>query len=153
MRRRCGGTSIRRARSNSTSSSNVMRPRSGLIRPAIMLTIVVLPPPEGPNSAVAPPTVSNLATIGKLPNRFSTSTRSMSFSVEARAGAARQPFGRDQRDQRQGDRDDDQPQCRAVPGGYLRVGVDRRGNRLRLAGNVGDERDGGAELAERLGEA
>ena len=61
MRRRCAGTFTRAALSNSTVSSSAMRPRSGAIRPAIMLTIEVLPEPDAPNSAVTLPVVSNLA--------------------------------------------------------------------------------------------
>ena len=60
MRRRCAGTSMRAALSNSTVSSSAMRPRSGVTRPAIMLTIEVLPAPDGPNSAVTPPVALEL---------------------------------------------------------------------------------------------
>ena len=58
MRRRQAGTSMRASASNSTSPSSAMRPRSGRISPAIMLMMLVLPAPEGPNSAVAPPAPS-----------------------------------------------------------------------------------------------
>ncbi len=55
-------------------SSSVMRPRSGLSSPAIMLTSVVLPAPDAPNSAVTPPPVWKRAAIEKSPSRFSMST-------------------------------------------------------------------------------
>ena len=70
-----------------------------------MLTIEVLPEPDGPNSAVTPSGASNFAATAKSPSRFSTSTSSMSAPVQARAGAPREPFGGDQRDQRDDDRD------------------------------------------------
>ena len=73
-RSRCGGGAPARSRasaeSNSTLSSSAMRPRSGVTRPAIMLTIVVLPEPDGPNSAVTPPAVSNRAAMLKSPRRL-----------------------------------------------------------------------------------
>src|SRR5258706_10972582 len=153
MRRRCAGTSVRACESNNTMSSSAMRPRSGASRPAIMLTIVVLPAPDGPNRAVTPPEVSNCADSAKSPSCFSTETASILFTVEPRAGAARQPFGGNQRDQRDGDRHDDEAAGRRVAAGNLRERVDRRRDGLRLARNVGHERDGGAKLAQRLGEA
>src|SRR5436190_6074885 len=153
MRRRCAGTLVRVALSNKTVSSSAMRPRSGVTRPAIMLTIEVLPAPEGPYSAVAPPSVSNRAAIAKSPRRFSTSTKSISVSVIAHAGAPREPLRRNQRRERDHDGDDDKAGRGGIAVRDLREGVDRSRQRLRLAGNVGDEGDGGAELAERLGEA
>ena len=55
---------MRAALSNRTVSSSAMQPRSGLTRPAIMLTIEVLPEPDGPNSAVTVPAdYSQLGTL------------------------------------------------------------------------------------------
>ena len=58
------------------------------------------------------------------PSRFSTSTTSISVSVIAHAGAPREPFGRDQRGERDDDRDDDQPASprrrRPAPGSACR---------------------------------
>jgi hypothetical protein len=51
------------------------------------------------------------------------------------------------------DRHHDQPQRRRLAAGHLQEGIDRRGQRLRLAGNVGHEGDGGAEFAHGLGKA
>src|SRR5947207_267444 len=120
MRRRWAGTSIRRLESNSTVSASMMRPRSGAIRPAIMLTSVVLPAPEGPNKAVTPAALAKRAAIEKPPSRFSTSTASISFSVEAHAGAAGEPFGDHQRRERNRDRDQHQPARRRVAARALR---------------------------------
>src|SRR5712691_107757 len=153
MSRRCAGTLTPALASNSTASPNRMRPRSGASSPAIMLTIEVLPEPEAPNSAVAPPAVSNAAAIEKSPRRFWTSTASILFPVKARSGAAREPFRDDQRRERDGDCDQDQPAGRGVPAGNVGIGVDGGGDGLRLARNVGGGGAGGAELPQRLGEA
>ena len=50
---------MRAALSNSISPSSSMRPRSGRSRPAIILIMLVLPAPEGPNKAVAPLSLVN----------------------------------------------------------------------------------------------
>src|ERR1051326_5851314 len=104
MPRRCGGT-FTPAESNSNVPLDETRPRSGVTRPATMLMIDGLPEPDGPNSAVTPPAASNFAATAKSANCFSTATLSISASVQPHAGAAREPFGADQRDQRDGDRD------------------------------------------------
>ena len=92
----------------------------GVTSPAIMLTIEVLPAPDGPNSAVTPPAASNCAASAKSPSRlFDVDARASSLPVEARAGAPREPFRSDQRDQRDHDRDDDQPHGRGVAGRAL----------------------------------
>src|SRR4029079_11989498 len=114
MRRRWAGTLMRAALSNSTLLSIAMRPRSGVSRPPIMLTSEVLPAPEGPNSAVAPAAVSNLTAIENSPNRFSTSTERLSVSVVTQAGAAGEPFRRDEGRQRDDDGDDDEPHRRGI---------------------------------------
>src|SRR5262245_55846322 len=110
-----------------------MRPRSGVTRPAIMLTIDVFPEPEGPNSAVTPPSVSNFAATEKSPRRFSTSTSMRLLTVEARAGAPREPFRYDERRERDDDRDHDQAERSGIATWDLGVGVDRRRDGLRLA--------------------
>src|ERR1700730_4909228 len=133
MRRRCGGRLMRFSESNSTVSSIAMRPRSGASSPEIMLTSVVLPAPEGPNTAVTPLLVAKRALREKSPSRFSTSTASMLFPVEAHAGAARQPFGRYQRGKRDRDRHEHQARRLRVAVGHLGEGVDGRRDRLRLA--------------------
>src|SRR5215212_1171824 len=153
MRRRCAGRLTPVVESNSTVSSSTMRPRSGVTNPAIILTKVVLPAPDGPNNAVTPLFASKRTASEKSPSFFSASTDSISISVEAGAGAARQPFGGDQRRERDDDGDDNQPARRAFATRHLHEGVDCRRDGLRLAGNIGHEGDGGAELAQRLGEA
>src|ERR1043165_7391553 len=153
MWRRCGGSLTPPAEANSRVPSRGMRPRSGLTRPATMLTIDVLPEPDGPNSAVTPSGASNFAATLKSPSRFSTSTISMSAPVQPGAGAAREPSGGDQRDERYDDRDDDKPRRGRIAAGHLQVGVDRSRDGLRFARDIGTERDGGAEPAERLGKA
>src|ERR1044072_756706 len=152
MPRRCGGTFTLPFESKSRVLPLWMRPRSGVTSPATMLTTEVLPEPEGPNSAVTPPVASNFAVIVKSPSRFSTSTASILFPVEARAGAPREPFGKNQCDERDDDRDDDKPPGCRVRVGNLSVGIDRGRDGLCFARNVRDKRDRGAELAEGLGE-
>src|SRR5215510_1715968 len=118
MRRWCVGRLMRALESNSTVSAMAMRPQSGVTRPAIMLTSVVLPAPECPNTAVTPAAVSKRALIVNCPlrvadardavNRFSTSTFSTLLSVKAHAGSARQPLGDHERHERDCDRDQHQ---------------------------------------------
>src|SRR5947207_8954843 len=123
MWRWCGGWLKPPAESNSSVPLTEMRPRSGVSKPATMLTIEVLPEPEGPNSAVTPSGTSNFAAMLNAPSRFSTSTASISAPVQPGAGAAREPFGRDQGDQRNDDRDDDQPRGRCIAAGNLQIGI------------------------------
>src|SRR4051812_26183420 len=123
MPRRCGGWLWPPAESNSRVSLHMMRPRSGVIRPATMLTIELLPDPEGPNSAVTPSGASNFAAMEKPPSCFSTSTSSISTPVQPRAGAAREPLGGDEGDERDDDRDHHKPGRRRVRVGDLRIGV------------------------------
>src|SRR5689334_11662866 len=152
MWRRCGGSSMP-PESNSSVPSYMIRPRSGVIRPAIMLTMDVLPEPDGPNSAVTPSGASNFAATVNSPSRFSTSTVSILDPVHPRADVAGEPFGGDQRNQRNDDGEHGEPRRRRVTRGDLQVSVDRRRDRLRLARNIRHERDRGAELAESLGKA
>src|SRR5450830_1228816 len=125
MRRRQAGRSMRAASSNRTSSSSTMRPRSGRSNPAIMLMMLVLPAPEGPNKTVAPLSLANRAFNENSPSFFSTSTTSMSGSVEPRGGAAGEPVRRDQRGQRDDHGDDHQLQRGGVAARHLRERVDR----------------------------
>src|SRR5882724_5188106 len=124
MPRRCGGM-FTPAESNSNVPLDETRPRSGVTRPATMLMIEVLPEPDGPNSAVTPSAASNFAAMVKSANRFSTSTPSMSASVQPHAGAAREPFGADQGDQRDHDRDQHETPGRRIAARSLRIGIDR----------------------------
>src|SRR5471032_2003234 len=125
MPRLCAGRFTPPAESNKSLPLHAMRPRSGATSPAAILTIVVLPEPEGPNSAVTPSAASNFAAIVNSPSCFSTSTLSISAPVQPHAGAAREPFGANERDQRDHDCDQHQPPGRGVPVRDLRVGIDR----------------------------
>src|SRR5690349_12095506 len=126
---------MRVALSNNTSSPSEMRPRSGLVNPAIIATIEALPEPDGPNSAVMPRSPLKAASMPNSPSCFSTATLSMSDAVHARAGAAAEPFGHDQRGERDQNCDDDKPHRSGVASRHLRKGVDGGRNRLRLAWN------------------
>src|ERR1041385_4540051 len=64
---------------------------------------------------------------------------------------ARQQFREHEGDQRQDHRDDGKAQRRQIAFWILGQGVDRDGNRARLAGDVAHEDDGGAELAKTAG--
>ena len=106
-----------------------------------------------PNSAVRPPPVSKRASSGKLAEpvpdvdgqRHSISRRRLARRASSsEASSASIEIA---------DRDEGEAQRAGVAARHLREGVDRRRQRLRLARNVGDEGDGGAELAHRLGEA
>ena len=142
----------RSAVSNSTSSPRTMRPSSGVISPATTLSSVVLPAPEGPTNA----------SVSRPPRRMSASI----FDRRRRCS---------ERGSRSPPRPRRQPRASAseatsattamttattvrrhiagFAAGVLRGAVDRGRQGLRLAGNVGDEGDGRAELADRLGEA
>src|SRR3954471_18916769 len=99
---------MRALESNSTLSATAMWPRSGITSPAIMLTSVVLPAPDGPKRAVTPFAVAKRVLTVNSPRRFSTSTVSMLLSVKAHAGPPRQPFGEHERHERNRDRDQHQ---------------------------------------------
>src|SRR5215475_6559045 len=144
---------MRALESNNAVSAMAMWPRSGVTRPAIMLTSVVLPEPDGPNRAVTPAPVLKHTLTMNSPRRFSTSTLSTLLSVKAHAGPARQPFGEHECHERERDRDQHQASGGCIATGRLCESVDRRRDRLRLARDVGDERDGRTELAQRLGKA
>src|SRR6187402_1760673 len=125
-------------------------PLSGVISPAIMLRMLLLPLPDGPNKAVTPAPLVNATAISASPSRFSTMT---SKDMRAPTLPPHQPFGRDQRPERQQDRHDRQAHHRRLPVRHLQRGVDRDRQGPRLAGNVGDEADRRAKLADRTREA
>src|SRR4051812_47038913 len=153
MRRRCAGTCRAAAVSSSSSPSSAMTPRSGLSRPAIMLTSEVLPAPDAPNRPVTRPSLANAASMKKSPSCFETSTRSISASMQAPGGAAGKEFGGDQRGHGDDDGDYDQAQRRGIAIGSLDQRVDCRRDSLGFAGDIGNEGNGGAELADRLGKS
>src|SRR5712691_4185984 len=141
-----------RSVSVSTSPSTTIRPRRGRKRPAIALTSVVLPAPERPNSAVRPAPLSNAASSTKSPKRCVTATLSTSEPQGTAGGALDQHLRDEQREERDRDRDGGQPQRREIAARYLDQRVDRGRQGLGLAGDVRDEGDRRAELAERASE-
>ena len=60
MLRRCSGTEMPRSLSNSGRPSTVMRPVSGVSRPAMQRKVVVLPQPDGPSSVKNVPGAGNI---------------------------------------------------------------------------------------------
>ena len=123
-------------------------------RPAIMLTMLVLPAPDGPNSAVTPLSLVKLRVERKLAELF--------FDVDGQHDQA--PCKRALA--RRANHSDaisaasemmtatmTSASAARVAARHLRQRVDRRRDGLRLARNVGDEGDGGAEFAERAGKA
>ena len=142
--------SRRRAESNSTVPPMAMRPSSGVSSPATMLSSVVLPPPEGPTSASVGAATRMSASTVVVPSvrrtRISITAprapKPRASASEAASATTAMAIATDR-----------QPPCARRAVGVLRGVVDRGRERLRLAGNIGDESDGGAELADRLGEA
>src|SRR6185503_11721638 len=124
-----------------------MRPASGRASPAIRLSTVLLPAPERPKSAVTAPPVMNAASSEKLPTRQRTSNSSIA-ARGAHRGAAQEHLRGHQRGEGQQDREYAEPQRLRVAAGHLGEGVDRERQRLRFPWDVGDEGDGGAELAQ-----
>src|SRR5262245_46817165 len=116
------------------------------------LTMLVLPAPDGPKRAVTADALLNRASRTKSPSCLRTATSNTSTS-DARSNPPRKQLGNDERRERKHNSDGDQACGICVAAGHLRVSVDRRRQCASFARNVGDEGDGGAELAERFGEA
>src|SRR5215469_6175770 len=152
MRRRQVGTWMPFDVSSTISPSMAIVPRSGFVRPAIMLTSEVLPAPEAPNNPVTRPWLSKEASSENSPSFLTTSTRSIgSIPVQARRGAAGEDFGADQRGDRDHEGDDHKPQRGGVAIGRLDQRIDGGRDRLGLTRDIRDKGDGGAELADCLG--
>src|SRR5262249_17822653 len=118
--------------STSTVRSMVTRARSGRTRPAMILTIDVLPDPERPNRAIRPPSASNCAWSWKAPSRCLMSTARVmqaSFDVEPAVGEARHHFRGEQRKHGDGDGDEGEAEGARVAAWHLGEGVDRRRQR------------------------
>src|SRR5712672_3302368 len=147
MRRRGVGTSMPRPLSNTGSPSIVMRPRSGRRMPAMALTTEVLPAPERPKSAVTPSPASKAALRRNAPRRRSMSTVSV-IASHPFCRTAHQYFRNVERGERKQHRNEAQPQRGLVSRRRLRIGIDRERQRARLAGYVGDESNGRAELSQ-----
>ena len=130
-----------------------MRPASGRTSPAIMLTSVVLPAPDGPNSPVTGPSLSNAMARSRSPTAYAGQGRAPSFPVQPACRAACEEFGRQQRRHCDHDGDDHKAQRGGVTRRRLRIGIDRGRDRLGFARDIRHEGDGRAEFAQRLGEA
>ena len=142
-----------RSVSTSVSPSMTMRPRCGRIRPATMSTRRRLARARAAEQRRHAGLRRRSARRGgSCRARCSTSTsRLMSPRAGRRCGApaARSRAGRSIEIAIE---TSGQPQRAGVAARHLGEGVDRRRQGLGLAGDVGDEGDGGAELAHRLGE-
>src|SRR6266480_372376 len=117
MRRRSTGTAMAARVSVRTSSSRRMSPASGAQSPEMMLTSVLLPLPERPNSAMMPGVgAANLASR-ENPGRFlTTETCSMSAAEQA-AHAPHQQFGGQESQQAERKRQHREPQRQCVAAG------------------------------------
>src|SRR5262245_65405089 len=111
-----------------------MRPESARASPAIRLRTVLLPAPERPKSAVTPGPVLNAASSAKPPTRQRTSNSSIAAGG-AHGGAAHENLGSHQRAEREQDRQNAKTQRLRVAARHLREGINRKRQRLRLAGN------------------
>src|SRR6266581_232978 len=151
MRRRRAGTKMPRSVSVRTSPSTMICPRSGRRRPAIALISEVLPAPERPKRAVRPPALSNAASSAKLPKWCPTATLSTSEPLSTARRPLDQHLGDEQRGERDRDRHKRQAKRREIAAGDLDQHVDRGRQGLGFAGDVRDEGDRRAELAERAG--
>src|SRR6185369_1223971 len=138
-----------RAESKSTRSPITMRPRSGRTIPAMAFTSVVFPEPERPKSATMGASLENAASSRNLPRGTATSTSSM---VRTRGAATHQPFGECERRERKQHGEEREAHRLSIAARNLRERVDRERQRARLARNVGDEGDGGAEFSQRARE-
>ena len=114
------------------------------------LTTLVLPAPEGPNSAVTPAR-SQLERHVEREGAEAVAQRDLDAHRRMRARRCGE-FGERHEDQRQHDGDQRQPRRFRLAARRLQRGVDRQRQGARLAGNVGDEGDDRAELAEARGE-
>src|SRR6202162_3831351 len=131
MRRRSTGMSV------STSSSSRMSPASGAESPEMMLTSVVLPLPERPNSAMTPGVGAANVASSENPGRFLTTETCNILAAQQAAHAPHQQFGGQQSQQAQPEGQHRKPQRQCVAGGRLHRGIEREGERAGHAGNVG----------------
>src|SRR2546430_4744431 len=117
MRRRSTGTAMAARVSVSTSSSRRMSPASAAQSAEMVLTRVLLPLPERPNSAMMPGVgAANLASR-ENPGRFlTTETCSMSAAEQA-AHAPHQQFGGQESQQAERERQHREPQRQCVAAG------------------------------------
>src|SRR5208337_288515 len=147
-------TKIARAVSVSTVPRTTTRPSSGLSSPAATRAAVVLPEPDGPNSATRP-----CGGAAKAMSKTVSPSRCRNATVRPSSASdtGLQTLGNDLAEQERAggehDRHQRQPRGRRLAARRLQRGVDRQRQRLRAARDVGGEGDHGSELAERGGEA
>ena len=123
---------------------------SGRISPATTCSSVVLPAPDGPTIAVRPRAGPDRTSSAMRSRRWRTSTARLIAAPPSAAPARRR---RRARRTRRATESAASRQHAGVAARRLRQRVDGERQRLRLARDVRDERDRGAELAEGLGEA
>src|SRR6266446_26971 len=111
MRRRSTGTSV------STSSPRRTSPASGAISPEMMLTSVVLPLPERPNSAMTPGVGAANVASSENPERFLTTETCNILAAQQAAHAPHQQFGGQKSEQTQPEGQHRKPQRQCVAGG------------------------------------
>ena len=154
MRRRCCGTNTPRAVSTSTPAVDGDAARCRPDQPGDDVDQRGLAGAGRPNSAVSRPPLSKRASSAKSPSRWRDVDRER-HSIVHPAGRRAAPAASEASSAaiEMAIEISGQPQRAGIAARHLGEGVDRRRQRLRLAGDVGDEGDGGAELAHRLGEA
>src|SRR5436305_1583435 len=113
--------SIPAAASNSVSPSTRTCPASGSTSPATMLSTLVLPAPEGPNSTVSPASATIRQAISVPPSRLA---RSRSKDMQPPARAPRDKLGGEQRAQREQHRDAGEAQHLPLATRQLQRGID-----------------------------
>ena len=129
-----------------------LSPRSrhpAFVKPARMSMIVLLPAPDGPNSAATRAPVSKAGVERENTLRESFRAKADHRIIAARP-AALQPFRQSQRPHGNGRRHGCELQRGCVAARRLHMRPDRCRDRARLAGNVRHEGDRRAELAERF---
>src|SRR2546427_9551634 len=125
MRRRSTGTARAARVSVSTSLSRRMSPASAAQSPEMMLTSVLLPLPERPNSAMMPGVGAAKLASRENPGRvLSTETCNM-LAAEQAAHAPHQQLGGQQSQQAECKRQQREPQRQRIPAGCLHRGVER----------------------------
>src|ERR1700674_3334496 len=117
MRRRSTGTAIPARVSVSTSSPSRMSPASGAESPEMMLTSVVLPLPERPNSAMMPGVGAANVASSENPGRFLTTETCNILAAQQAAHAPHQQLRRQESQQAQPEGQHRKPQRQCVAGG------------------------------------
>ena len=138
-----------RSLSKSTLSSSATRPRSGASRPAMRLTAVVLPHPEGPNRRRRPASASsNLTSRRNAPRCLAAATESISGPSMRRTRRANHSDSN--RPPSPSATDSTASRAAACsPPGSCSAEYSAKRQRASLPGDVRHERDDRAEFAQR----